>query len=117
MSPAISAPGMVAEYRAPVPRLSEIFLKAFVPAGRYQRYGSKTPPGDSIAAVIVRSRPGTAFGGGACSKTGAARAGRAKSSGTKKRRCTAPCYTDGVANCVLCSSECEGTESICPKCG
>ncbi|TMA32948.1 MAG: serine/threonine protein kinase [Deltaproteobacteria bacterium] len=116
MSPVISEPGIVAEYRAPVPRLSEIFLKPFVPAGRYQRYGSNTPPGDSIAAVSVRSRPGTALGGGACSKTGAAIAGRAKSNGTKKRRCTAPCYTDGVAICVLCSSEFEGTEAICPRC-
>ena len=47
---------------------------------------------------------------------GAAKAGRAKRSGITKRRCTPPCYTDSVAVCVLCSSEFEGTESVCPRC-
>src|SRR5262249_48187158 len=79
--------------------------------------GSNTPPGESMPAVSVRSCPGTDPDGGVCSKTGAARAGRAaKSSGTRKRRCTPSCYTDHVAVCVLCSSEFDGTEAICPDC-
>src|SRR4051812_10588720 len=70
-----------------------------------------------MPAVSVSSWPGTAPAGGVWSNVGAAARGAAKSSGTRKRRCTSPCYTSTVAVCVLCSSEFEGTESICPQCG